>query len=217
MEIKLKEVVLNYEIIGKGNPLIFLHGNGEDLHIFDELSDSLKNEYKIYLIDSRNHGKSSHHNNYSYDDMACDIIQFIDLLNLNKPSVLGFSDGGIIALKMAIIVSNKLDKLVLCGANYHVKGLVKTVYDETLKAYKMNKNPLLGLMIKEPKIKHSDLKTIKNETLIIVARQDVIRLDHTIKLSKLIAHSKYIVLDYHSHDSYIVNQNYLKDIIKNFI
>lgn len=217
MNIKLTHVNINYEVYGKGKPLILLHGNQEDLHIFDCLIKSLQDSYQIYALDSRNHGKSSKHIDISYDVMASDLFEFIKALNINKPTLLGFSDGGVIALKLAIIAPNLLDKMILCGTNYNYKGLEKSTYKDILRAYKLSNNSLLKLMLKYPKIPKTKLKKINLETLIIVGKNDVIKLKHTQKLHHLIKKSKLIILDSKSHDDYIVDKDDLKSIIKKFI
>ena len=82
MEIKVNGVNLHYEEYGQGSPIILLHGNHEDLTIFDKLIDELKKEYKVYAIDSRCHGKSEDAEEISYEPMRDDIIDFIYKLKL---------------------------------------------------------------------------------------------------------------------------------------
>lgn len=213
MKIKVNEVELSYEIYGQGAPLILLHGNQEDAHIFDELIDALASDFLIYAIDSRNHGKSSKSIQVSYDMMVQDVYQFIRTLKINKPHLLGFSDGGIIGLKLAIYAPNLLDKLIVCGANYHPKGLVKHSRKALKREYREHKHPLIKLMINEPKIRKEELKSISNKTIIIAGEHDVIKLKHTNKMHQLINDSKLIILKDHTHDSYIIHSNLLKPYI----
>lgn len=216
MRISVNEVELNYEVYGHGKPLILLHGNEENMHIFDELITSLKDDFLIYAVDSRNHGKSSKSIHFSYDDMAQDIYQFIRVLKINKPHILGFSDGGITALKLAIYAPNLVDKLMVCGVNYRPKGLNKEVRKELKADYKNHHSPFIKLMLKEPKIKHKDLKHLINQVLIFVGSKDCIKVKHTEKMHHLIKHSKLEILDQHTHDSYIVHQDLLKPYILDF-
>lgn len=217
MKIKLTHVSINYEIYGKGEALILVHGNQEDHHIFDSLIESLKDSYQIYALDSRNHGKSSKHDDFSYEAMTNDLYEFIQKQDLGHPSVLGFSDGGIIALKLAIKAPNVMNKLVLCGVNYDVKGLRKKAFLDMLSEYEKIKNPLLKLMIDQPHILKKNIKNIKTKTLIVVGQNDVIKLRHTHKLHHMIRNSKLIILKNRSHDNYVVNKDDLKSIIQNFI
>lgn len=217
MKIKLKEVTLNYQISGEGKPLILLHGNGESHLIFKELIESLSGSYKTYAIDSRGHGESDGEVNIAYDDMAKDIIEFIETLKIKKPNILGFSDGGIVALKIALLKPDLIEKMILCGVNFHFKGLDKKIRKEIEREYYKTKSLLLKLMLKSPVIRKKELKAIENETLIIAGENDVIKKTHTKKLSQLLKNSQLIILDDHNHYSYIVNQDDLKKIIIDFI
>ena len=93
MIINVNNVKLYYEIYGQGKPIILVHGNSETHEIFDVLIENLKENYKVYALDSRCHGKSQNTNKISYDLMAEDMIEFIKKLNISKPVFYGFSDG----------------------------------------------------------------------------------------------------------------------------
>ena len=110
MLINVNNININYETYGHGNPIILLHGNPiillhgnqESHEIFDKLIDKLKEDYKVYAIDSRCHGKSEDTKEISYNLMCNDVIQIIKKLNIVKPILYGFSDGGIIGILVAI-------------------------------------------------------------------------------------------------------------------
>ena len=76
MNINVNDVNIFYEEYGKGQPIILLHGNSETHEIFDKLIEQLKENYKVYAIDSRCHGKSENTNEISYDLMSDDIISW---------------------------------------------------------------------------------------------------------------------------------------------
>ncbi|MFV0329106.1 MAG: alpha/beta fold hydrolase [Dysgonomonas sp.] len=111
MKIEVNNIILNYIKEGAGKPVILLHGNGEDHHIFDKLIVKLKQNFTIYAIDSRNHGESQMTDDYSYETMAEDIYQFIQKLSLKDVSVIGFSDGAIISILLEPVG----------GINYQIK------------------------------------------------------------------------------------------------
>lgn len=98
MIINVNNININYNIYGDGDPIILLHGNSEDQRIFDKLINKLKNTHKIYAIDSRCHGNSENATEISYNLMASDIIEIIKKLEIKKPILYGFSDGGIIRI-----------------------------------------------------------------------------------------------------------------------
>ena len=95
-------IQLYYEMIGQGPALIMVHGNGEDHTIFTEAAEKLKGYFTVYLIDSRDHGQSTKVRELHYDDMADDVIEFLELLDLRDVVYYGFSDGGIIGLLAAM-------------------------------------------------------------------------------------------------------------------
>ena len=84
MEIQVNNVRLYYEEYGSGQPIILLHGNQETHEIFDKLINKLKDNYKVYAIDSRCHGKSENPKEISYNLMCDDIIDFIKNLNIKN-------------------------------------------------------------------------------------------------------------------------------------
>lgn len=100
MFIHVNGVRLYYEKSGKGEPLLLLHGNEEDHRIFDEAVEVLKKHYTVYVIDSRGHGQSDKAKEYHYLDMAKDIKEMIEQLNLKDVSLMGSSDGAIIGLHL---------------------------------------------------------------------------------------------------------------------
>ena len=216
MRIKVNQVEINYEVFGEGQPLILLHGNQEDYHIYDELIEKLKDNYMIYAIDSINHGQRCKIIDFSYDAMTQDIYQFIRHLKINKPHILGFSDGGIIGLKLAIFAPNLLDKLIMCGVNYNPKGLNKKIRKALKKEYKENMSPYIKLMIDEPHIRKKDIKNVSSKSIILIGEKDVIKPKHTMKLHHMLKRSKLIILENETHDSFVVHSTKLEPYIIDF-
>ena len=213
MKIEINGIHLNYEKIGIGKPLIFIHGNGENHHTFDVLAESLKNEFTMYLIDSRNHGESSMTDSFHYMDMANDVVCFIKALNLVDVSLFGFSDGGIVGLMMASFYPGSISKLVVAGANLFPSGLKKNELNLMIKEYEKTKNPYLKMMIDAPDLLDKDLHNIKIPTLVLAGEFDIIRRNHTMKIHRQIKHSKVQIIPLMNHDNYISNTTYLKSIL----
>lgn len=118
------------------HPLLFIHGNGEDHHIWDELADALKDRYEIYTVDSRCHGLSAASEELHYQDMADDFYNFIIQLKIDHPLVIGFSDGGITALLLAISHSDAISGIITCGANTSPKNIKHQILKEIRRAWK---------------------------------------------------------------------------------
>lgn len=217
MKITVNNININYEISGKGKPIILLHGNSETHHIFDVLVEKLKENYKVYAIDSRCHGESDNPKDISYDLMASDVIELIKKLKIEKPILYGFSDGGIIGLLIAVNEPELLSKLIISGANINPEGMKKSMLHLSKIIYFFTRNKLFKMMIKEPNIKIEDLKKIKTPTVVLAGEKDVILSEHTKLIADNINGSTLEIIPNENHGSYIINSNKLYDIIKKYI
>lgn len=214
---KVNDIELYYEEFGEGKPLIMLHGNGENLEIFYKLIDKLKNNYKIYAIDSRNHGKSTKTEDYSYTTMASDIEEFIKELDGGKANVLGFSDGAIISILIALKNPEIQEKLILLGPNLKAKNLKSELLEAIRNKYVETGDPLLKLMLSEPKIELEEFKSIENEILLVFGENDIFKEEFIEEISNSVKNGKAINLKGHDHMSYIIDNNMLAEDIIEFI
>ncbi|MGN1013478.1 MAG: alpha/beta fold hydrolase [Clostridia bacterium] len=217
MNINVNDVNIFYEEYGKGQPIILLHGNSETHEIFDKLIEQLKENYKVYAIDSRCHGKSENTNKISYDLMSDDIISFIKVLKIEKPILYGFSDGGIIGILVAIKEPDILSKLIVSGANINPDGMKKTMLIISKIVYFVTKNKLFRMMVKEPNISIEELNKIKVPTIVIAGQKDVIKREHTEMIAKNIPNSILDIIPNENHGSYIIHSEKLINILKKYI
>ncbi|PHM49397.1 alpha/beta fold hydrolase [Xenorhabdus miraniensis] len=105
-----------------GYPLIFLHGGLSDIETFNRIVDDLGNSYQLIGIDSRGQGKSTlGQGNLSYKQLQQDVEAVVRYLTLGKCSIIGHSDGGIVALRLAAAGSIPIDKIVIIGAHWTLK------------------------------------------------------------------------------------------------
>jgi len=125
-----------YEEYGKGEPLILLHGGTATLRSWQEHIPAFAEYYRVIALDSRGHGKTNNPaGELSYSMMADDVAAFSQALNLNKPLVFGYSDGGQIALEMGMRYPDLTNALVLGGACYRFPEQ----YFEALKGFGVDK------------------------------------------------------------------------------
>ena len=113
-----------YATYGKtGDPVILLHGGmGNSDHWAFQVPE-LSTTHQVIVIDSRGQGRSSRPKaKPSYDAMATDVLAVMDQLKLTKASIVGWSDGGEIALKLAVNHPERVDKMFILGANYDASG-----------------------------------------------------------------------------------------------
>lgn len=211
-KIQINGIKIAYRVDGRGKPFIMVHGNGEDKSIFDELTRTLVDRYTVFRLDSRSHGESDAAK-LSYDLIAEDVAEFIRSLDLREVTFLGFSDGGIVGLLLAIKYPELIDKYYILGANANPKGLSKKALRLYRIAYFFFRDPKIGLMIKEPNITVEQLKTIKSECVIIAGEKDLIRAEHTRMIADSIPRSRLIIMEGQTHTDYIVHSDKLKNVI----
>jgi pimeloyl-ACP methyl ester carboxylesterase len=117
-------VRLFYAIYGHGAPVILLHGGLANANYWGNQIRGLEGRYEVIVMDSRGHGRSSRNAApYSYDLMASDVLALMVYLHVKKAAVVGWSDGGIIALDLAIAHPERLTKIFAFAANYNPSGV----------------------------------------------------------------------------------------------
>lgn len=214
----MKTAKLHYRKTGTGAPLLLLHGNGEDHTIFDPLVEVLKDNFEVYAIDSRNHGKSEKSSDYSYDAMVEDIHTFIQTHDIQKPSIVGFSDGAIIALMLELKYPQTFSKMACLGVNLQPSDFLPYILNELKIEFQRTGNPLLKLMLEEPNIELNSLKQIQCPTLIVFAENELFNKEIYQRMMEVMSNAKLLEMKGHEHDSYIVNTPILyKDLEQFFI
>lgn len=218
MFIQVNDVQLYYEMYGaRGKPFILLHGNGESSEIFTALAGQLSRTYTVYAIDSRGHGQSSSIPEYHYMDMMEDTAAFIRKLDLDRPLVYGFSDGGITGLLLAIYHPELLRALMISGANTFPEGMTDECLNDTCREYEEARDPMIGMMIREPHITTAQLKSISVPVQVIAGQYDVIRPEHTEYIADSIPGSRLRIVPEEDHSSYVINSPLLYPILKPFL
>ena len=217
MNIKVNGVNLYYEEYGEGKPILLIHGNSESLDIFDKLIPELSKEYKVYAIDMRCHGKSEKTKQISYDLLSEDIVAFINELNIEKPIIYGFSDGGIEALLIAYRYPNLLSRIIISGANINPDGINGIDKFMMRLSYFFRRDKRTKMMIKEPNITQEDLAKIVIPVNIIAGEYDAIREAHTRVIHKWINGSTLYIVPREDHGSYIIHSDKIYKILKQYI
>jgi pimeloyl-ACP methyl ester carboxylesterase len=118
---------------GNGHPLILLHGGLGNIEDFNSILPRLSQDFRVIGIDSRGHGKSTiGSTELSYERIERDLQQIIEHLQLDKFSIIGFSDGGIVSYRLASHTSSKIQKLVTIGSPWELKSddPVRDVYSK---------------------------------------------------------------------------------------
>ena len=210
-------------VIGKGRPIVLVHGNGEDHHLFDtEIRQLAEAGFTVYAPDSRGHGKTAFVSDepvteYHYADMAEDIYQFIKELGLKKPALYGHSDGGIIALLLEINHPGTLGIMAASGTNLSPQGLIPSFIEEYSEINKKEEDPLITLMLTEPHIDPESLKKIRIPVLVTAGDNDLILRSETEKIAAALPDSEMVIVEDADHGSYIVDSEVMGKLLLGFL
>ena len=204
-----------YQEQGAGAPLLLLHGNGEDGTYFVHQMDAFAQHYRVIAVDTRGHGRSPRGTApFTIRQFAEDLLDFMDALHLEKAHILGFSDGGNIALTFALRHPERVDRLILNGANLNPAGVKASVQIPIVVGYHIaslfrnekarQHAALLGLMVKEPNFSPADLAKLTVPTLVIAGTKDMIREKHTRLIADSIPNTRLVLLP---GDHFVANKN----------
>lgn len=212
---------LYYAIYGEGAPVLLLHGGlGHGGYWSRQIPALTAAGFQAIALDSRGHGRSTRGDApIGYARMTDDVVAVLDRLGIARASVVGWSDGGIIGLDLAIRHPQRLDRLLAFGANYRTDGIRLDVKeDPTGDAYggiahrdylALSPTPaefeafvaaLDTMWKREPDFSDAQLATIRAPTLIAAgAHEEYIRLDHTLALAQRIPGAELAILPGMSH------------------
>ena len=202
--IQLEDVKMHYQVWGEGKPaLLLIHGNGGSVKSLREAAQYLANDFTVYLPESRCHGQSSDPGVITYELMAKDFMQFIDAMGLDKPVVMGHSDGAINAIQLAADYPDVPGAIIACGANsnpdtfkpYFPFGVwVKNIFQ---------KDKLNDLMLTLPDFTEDYLARITCPTYVVSGQYDIMWLTDTVYLHEAIKGSDMAVIRRADHSSYM--------------
>lgn len=202
---------------GTGFPLILLHGNGEDCAYFTRQIDSFSENFHVIALDTRGHGQTPRGEApFTIRQFAEDLLAFMDQHNIEKAHLLGFSDGGNIAMVFALAHPERVDKLILNGANLYASGVKRKIQIPIEIGYRMAKlfagrspkakknTEMLGLMVNDPNVKVEELSRIQCQTLVIAGDNDMIKDQHTRLIAQSIPGAELCILQ---GNHFIANKN----------
>lgn len=181
------DIRLHYEEWGTGEPLILLHGNGEDSSYFEHQVGLLSDSFRVIALDTRWHGRSPRGiAPFTLEQFADDLRCFMDELEIDAAHLFGFSDGANIAMLFALEHSGRVLSMVLNGGNLFPEGLQRSVrdadaleYEAAIEAGDERAQCLLRLMMDEPHIDPEDLSILAVPVLVVAGTDDMIAEDHT--------------------------------------
>ena len=125
-----------YAIFGHGEPVILLHGGLANANYWGNQVRKLQQHYRVVAMDSRGHGRSTRNGQpYGYDLMAADVIGLMDFLKIRKAAIVGWSDGAIIGLDIAMHHPDRVSKLFAFAANSDPSGVADIAHSPVFNAF----------------------------------------------------------------------------------
>ncbi len=138
-----------YAEFGKGEPVLFVHGGLANSNYWSNQVRALQTHYRVIVMDSRGHGRSTRNSEpYGYDLMSDDAVALLDYLKIRKVALVGWSDGAIIGLDIAMHHPDRLSKLFAFAANYDPSGVADS-----------SKSPVVGAYITRAGAEYARLST----------------------------------------------------------
>lgn len=214
----IRGMKLYCEVYGKGAPLLMIHGNGGSMAAFSKNVPYFAKKYQVILVDSRAHGKSADsRDSLSFEMMADDFNALLDTMHIKKTYIIGWSDGGINALVLAMRHPGKVIKFASTGANLwpDSTALIPSLWKNMTKQYDAQKDmvwktakekndwKVFLLDLQQPNIPLTALKAIQCPALIICGDHDLIPVEHTVLIYQHIANARLWVLPHSGHPTLI--------------
>jgi pimeloyl-ACP methyl ester carboxylesterase len=213
-----------YEEYGKGTPLLLIHGGAVSISCFEKVIPNLSKQFRVIAVDTPGHGRSQQADSLSYQFMADYFSEFIDALKLDSLYVVGWSDGGIIAILLAADRPEKIKRVIASGAqfgfdgyNESIKPMVNRTSPEIVEkewdswvndyqamAYKGNDwrdfiSDLKKMWTQKIYVPSDKAKKIKARFLIILGDRDIISIAHGNDMYNTIKGSEFLVLPNTTH------------------
>ena len=216
----VNDIRMYYAIYGEGDPVLLIHGGLGNADDFGFQVPALAESHKVIVADARGRGRSTRSDQpYSYALMADDYIALLDHLGVDKVALVGWSDGAVIGLDLAIRHPERLSRLFAYGANYTPEGIKASAADDpmfkagTARAAadyaRLSPTPaefdallaqLSNMWATQPNYTQDQLRGITVPTVIFIGDHDeAVELAHAAEMAKLIPGAKLVIMKEASH------------------
>jgi len=215
--VDLGDAAIYYEMYGNGEPLLLLHGNNQSGKVFEKQVDELSQQFKVIVPDTRGHGNSTDQSTVplTYQLFADDMVKLLDSLELKNVNILGWSDGGITGLIMAMKYPEYVKRLAIMGANLSPDGLKDIVFRdvrELIADLEVSSEPgaparkrIYELILNEPHVSAADLQKIEAPVLVMAGQNDIVWETHTAQIAESIPNSQLTIFSKAGHFAPVYN------------
>jgi len=226
-----------YAVYGRGEPVLLLHGGLANANYWGHQVRALQRQYQVIVMESRGHGRSSRNQEpYGYDLMASDVVALLDHLKIEKTAIVGWSDGAIIGLDIAMKHPDRVSKLFAFAANSDPSGVADIASNEVFNAYiarageeykRLSPTPteykgfvadITKMWESQPKWTASDLAAIKVPTWIVDGdRDEAIKRENTEFMAANIPGAGLLIQPQVSHFSFLQDPEKFNDDVLRFL
>lgn len=216
MRTKINGVQLYYHKLGKGEPLLLLHGHHLDGGMFDKLVSPLSLYYTVYVLDMRGHGLSEGEIAEHYQTEVEDVYAFIKKLHLEGCYCFGFDAGGLVAMMLASQHQDLFKKMIVAGVFVNGAGIRSYHYvtEGFHRFFKLDRDSRVELT--ESFMSEDSMRKIITPTLCVVGEKDWVKVEHVRWYSQFMKNGRLILMPRQTHNSYAVRSLKLLDLIKEF-
>ena len=231
---------LYYEVQGKGSPLLLLHGGAGDGRQFEKQLPAFTPRHRCIVPDSRAQGRSTDGPGpLTFHQMAEDMLALLDQLHVRRVDIMGWSDGGVIGLDLAMHHPERVRRVVTFGANFRADGLNQPDIDWNASAnaesfgpgmkeayqkqnpdpahYETAMNKVIAMWRSLPQWTPEQLGTIRARVLVGAGEHDVIRREHSEALARAIPHAELWVVPGASHSVMIERPDLVNPKVLEFL
>ena len=205
---KVNGMQMYYEVSGKGEPLVVLHGAYMNIPAMGAIIPELAKTHRVYALEFQGHGRTNDIDRpITYPNLADDVAAFMDVVGLKKADVFGYSMGAGAGLQLAIRHPEKVNRLVVASVAYDARGfqpeftamipqmsveMFPPQLEQEYRKLAVNPNGFRALatkliqLEKEPLAWEADVKALKLPVFIIAGDADVATLEHTVAMFRLL-------------------------------
>jgi pimeloyl-ACP methyl ester carboxylesterase len=237
-ELAVNGIKIHYAIYGQGSPVIFLHGGLANTDYWGNQVPAVAAHHTVILIDSRGHGRTTRDERpYGYDLMADDVVAALDALKIPKADVVGWSDGGILGIDLALRHKDRVGKVFAFAANTVTSGVVDGVeknptfaayieragheyveHSATPKEYDAFVDQISKMWADQPNWTDDQLKAIDTPILVVDGDHDeAIKRAHTEYIAATIPHAGLLILPNVSHFAFLQDPDQFNFAILHFL
>ena len=212
-----------YEAAGEGEPLILLHGGMCTVETFEGQTPALAAQYRVYVPERRGHGRTADvEGPITYENMAQDTIAFMDALGIESAHLVGWSDGALVGLLVALRQPRLARKLVLIGQNVNLEGArpeslamrehmtaesLPPMFEQMYAAVSPDGADHWGIVCAkviqmwraDPAIELDSLAAVTAPTLVMLGDDDIVSIEHAAALQRALPSAQLAVVPGASH------------------